>query len=179
MNISVLLPNYVKEKHPNISSLAVGIIFSSYQVFVMITAPIMGSKISSVGRRKAILIGLIVMTSATAAFAFASFFENDLVFYSVSFVARALQGTADSFMLVAVPSVIAIEWPEKNEVYQGYAAASMGIGLLLGPVIASSLIETLQYFWTLISFAVVIFILGMGAFCFIPKRIDDTAEQQK
>ena len=81
-------------------------------------------------------------------------------------------------IMVTIPSVIAIEWPEKNEVYQGYSGAAMGVGLMLGPVIASGLVTTFHYFWTLIIFAMLIFILGMGAIFFIPYRIDHTAEQQ-
>ena len=102
----------------------------------------------------------------------ASFCQNDVAFYSVSIVARALQGAADAMILVTVPSIIAIEWPEKNEVYQGYAGASMGVGLMLGPVIASGVIVFLNYFWTLIFFAVLVFVLGIASVLCIPKRLD-------
>ena len=71
-----------------------------------------------------------------------------------------------------MPSIIAVEWPEKNEKYQSYVGISMGLGLMLGPVVATLLVRYLSYFWTLIAFAVLVFVLCTTATCFIPKRID-------
>ena len=39
----------------------------------------------------------------------------------------------------------------------------MGLGLMLGPVIASLVVRFLSYFWTLIFFAVLVFVLGFTA----------------
>ena len=74
--------------------------------------------------------------------------------------------------MVTVPSIIAIEWPEKNAKYQSYAGISLGLGLMLGPVLATFLVRYLSYFWTLIAFAILVFVLCTTATCFIPKRID-------
>ena len=119
------------------------------------------------------------MSAASLLFAFGAFCVNNVAFYVVSLIARSLQGAADAFVLVAVPSIIAVEWPEKNEVYQGYAGISMGIGLMLGPVIATGVVHWVDYFWTLVFFAVLVFVLTMSAICFIPKRIDLNKEEQK
>ena len=71
-----------------------------------------------------------------------------------------------------MPSIIAVEWPDKNEKYQGFVGISMGLGLMLGPVLATLLVRYLTYFWTLIAFAVIVFVLCTTATCFIPKGID-------
>ena len=76
-------------------------------------------------------------------------------------------------ILVAIPSVIAVEWPENQEAYQGYAGAAMGVGLVLGPVVASGLLQFFDYFWTLIIFAVLLSLFGLLSAYFIPKRIDE------
>ena len=144
---------------------------------MLIVAPILGDKLPSIGRRKAIFYGVIVASLATVAFAMASLCETDGAFYAVSIIARGLQGAADAFIFVTVPSIIAIEWPEKNETYQGYAGIAMGVGLMLGPVIASTVVRFAEYFWTLIFFAILVFVLGFTAACFIPKRLDRVAEQ--
>lgn len=140
MNVCTLVPDYVKDNHPNISSLAVGILFASYQLLILILAPILGDYLTVIGRRKTIIHGFTVVSLATVGFAMASFCEGDELFYIVSIVARSLQGAADAMILVAIPSVIAVEWPEKQEAYQGYAGAAMGVGLVLGPVVASVLL---------------------------------------
>ena len=172
MNISTLVPEYVKEKHSSISSLAVGLMFASYQLVFLIVAPILGDVLPKFGRRRSILYGSLMVSMATIVFACGALFTNDNAFYAVSFVARCLQGGADALILVSVPSIIAVEWPEKNEKYQGYAGISMGLGLMLGPVLSSLLIRYLSYFWTLIVFAVLVLVLCTSATCFIPKRID-------
>ena len=94
----------------------------------------------------------------------------------MSIVARSFQGATDAMILVTIPSIVAIEWPEKNEVYQGYVSAASGIGYMLGPVIASCLREYLDYFWTLILFAALLLIFGMIATYFIPEHLDAIAE---
>eukprot|EP00353_Schmidingerella_taraikaensis_P003005 CAMPEP_0185585064 /NCGR_PEP_ID=MMETSP0434-20130131/36214_1 /TAXON_ID=626734 ORGANISM="Favella taraikaensis, Strain Fe Narragansett Bay" /NCGR_SAMPLE_ID=MMETSP0434 /ASSEMBLY_ACC=CAM_ASM_000379 /LENGTH=92 /DNA_ID=CAMNT_0028205175 /DNA_START=175 /DNA_END=453 /DNA_ORIENTATION=+ len=91
--------------------------FAAYQLMTLIVAPIIGENLPKIGRRKAIFIGVIIIPIATSAFAMAALFESDFAFYAVSLIARCLQGAADALILVTVPSIIAIEWPEQNEVY--------------------------------------------------------------
>ena len=55
----------------------------------------------------------------------------------------------------------------------------MGLGLMLGPVIASLLIRYLSYFWTLNVFALIVFSICMISICFIPKRLDLDEEEKK
>ena len=172
MNISTLVPDYVEENHPKISSLAVGFMFASYQLMFLILAPILGDVLPKFGRRRAILCGSFLISAATVVFACGALLKDDVAFYIVSFVARCLQGASDALILVTVPSIIAVEWPEKNEKYQGFVGISMGLGLMLGPVLATLLVRYLTYFWTLIAFAVIVFVLCTTATCFIPKRID-------
>ena len=44
---------------------------------------------------------------------------------------------ADALILITAPSIIAIEYPEKTEQYQGYINMFAGIGLTMGPVVSS------------------------------------------
>ena len=124
MNISSLLPDYAEENHPKFSSLSIGILFSSYQVAFLIVAPILGDNLPKFGRRRAIFFGSFLISIATAIFACAALFTNDTWFFTISIIARSLQGAADAFILISVPSIISVEWPEKNEMYQGFAGIS-------------------------------------------------------
>ena len=152
--------------------------FAAYQVVTLIVAPILGDTLPRIGRRRAIFIGVIAIPIATSLFAFAALFEDDVVFYVVSVLARCFQGAADAFIMVSVPSIISLEWPEQDEVYQGYVGMSMGIGLMLGPVISSITVRFFEYFWTLIFFAVLVFVLTFTAACMIPKRIDTNTDSK-
>lgn len=48
----------------------------------------------------------------------------------------------------------------------------MGMGLMFGPVLATLLVRYMDYFWTLMTFAIIIFVFGLAAASQIPKRID-------
>jgi MFS family permease len=52
---------------------------------------------------------------------------------------RFFQGLGDSLVSTAAYSIITIEFPTKKQSYIGYCQASVGIGLMIGPVIGQAL----------------------------------------
>jgi MFS family permease len=63
------------------------------------------------------MIGICVMSFATILFAGAAYVKDKWTFYGISFFGRMVQGVADSLICVAIPSLVAIEFPNKNEKY--------------------------------------------------------------
>jgi len=51
------------------------------------------------------------MTLATFMFGMGSFCNHELSFFSISFIARLLQGIADAIISVTIPAIIANEFP--------------------------------------------------------------------
>lgn len=51
----------------------------------------------------------------------------------------------DAIICVSIPSIIAIEFPEKQEIYLGYAGMAMGVGLCAGPLMGSLVFVFLNY----------------------------------
>ena len=78
----------MKEYHPLISSLSVGILLSSYQIAILITAPFVSKMSQRFGRKHVVIYGLITMSLSTLVFAIASFIKNSGWFYTVSLIAR-------------------------------------------------------------------------------------------
>jgi MFS family permease len=117
--------------------------------------------------------GLFVMALCTVLFASASYFEGKWVFYTISTAGRMVQGVADSLICVAIPSLIAIKFPENNAKYQGYLECAMGIGMAFGPVMSSFIYEYLEYRGTFFFYAVFIIVMGLTPACFIPGEIDN------
>ena len=78
-------------------------------------------------------------------------------------------------MLITIPSVIAVEYPDKQEDYMGLFYMSLGIGLTLGPTVSWLLDEYigLGYSETFFVFAGLIFVFGSVLICTIPRRLDD------
>jgi MFS family permease len=90
MNISTFLPLYVEDYHPSLKGLDIGILLSVYQVSFLITAPTAGEKMGDMGRRRTIILALLLASLATTIFGTAAFFTETWVFYSVSLIARAI-----------------------------------------------------------------------------------------
>ena len=90
MNIVSILPLYINENHKTINDTQVGVLLASYQVGFLLAAPIIGASLGSWGRRRTILIGMLLTGFATAIFACAAFFKNTMVFYSVSLTGRLI-----------------------------------------------------------------------------------------
>jgi MFS family permease len=117
LNVVTLLPLYVKAHHNVFSFFEVGILVGAYQFSFSFAAPIAGENLSSVGRRRMILIAVGLMTGAILLFAAAAFFENHWVFYAISLIARFIQGGADAMLLISMFSIAMIEWSEEAELY--------------------------------------------------------------
>jgi MFS family permease len=172
MNIGAFLPQFAEDAHPGLQELDLGILFAIYQITFLITAPLAGAKMHLIGRRRTVLISILLMAVATTIFGLAAYFKKTRNFYTVSMMARAIQGAAAGFMEVAVPSIIAIQFPAKNELYQGYAVMAMGIGLTLGPIIGVVVYRWLSYAATMYFFAGLILLTGLLAIAIIPAQID-------
>ena len=177
------MPTFIEEKHPSFNSLDVGILFSSYQIAALVTGPLAGNYIGKIGRKNCLVFAVFDMTIATVMFGVAGFVEGDTAFYALSMVARLLQGVGASIFLVTSPSIIAIEYPEMQAKYQGILEMCVGLGLMLGPLLATIVVRFLDYSYTLIFFAGLIGIVGIPmAFC-LPARLnkvikDEEGEQQ-
>ena len=76
-----------------------------------------GQHLGKIGRKNALLGAICIMTLATAMFAVAGLIEDDNTFYIISFLARLIQGIAAATLLVTVPSIIALEYPENQAKY--------------------------------------------------------------
>jgi len=88
LNVYILLPLYMEDNF-EFSNMMVGILLASFQASFTFAAPLVGSILSLVGRRKAIIFGLVALSVSTAMFAVSSATKNPMLFYSLSFLARA------------------------------------------------------------------------------------------
>jgi MFS family permease len=70
---------------------------------------------------------------------------------------------------VAVPAIISLQFPNNNEVYQGYAVMALGIGLTIGPVFGSIVFSIFNYSTSMFAFAVIVFSVGIYGVILIPQ----------
>jgi MFS family permease len=108
MNVGALLPAYVDENYSDqLNGFLIGLLMAVFPLGYLCTAPIIGSILSKMGRKKVIIVGVSIMTVATCIFGVAGYFTNVWWFYSVSMFARFLQGIGDATCNVSLPSVVA------------------------------------------------------------------------
>jgi MFS family permease len=99
-------------------------------------------------------------------------YSNSKLFFGLSLLVRFIQGMGDSMVATSAYSIVSIEFPESREVYIGYCQTAVGLGLLLGPVIGTSIFNFAGYEGT---FYVLAGILGASltlAFFLLPGRIN-------
>lgn len=113
------------------------------------------------------------MGVATATFGAASYCQSGYGFYFVSLIARMMSGFGDGMIAVAVPAIIVIEFTDDTEFYLGLCNTSLGIGLMLGPVIGVLVYRVLSYASTFYFFGALILVIGNVSICLVPKRLDD------
>jgi len=80
---------------------------------------------------------------------------------------------------VVIPSIISIEFPLNNETYQGYFGLAQGLGLLLGPILSTLLVEWLHYWGTFLFFALFILVAGLISACSLPAYINKAASRSE
>ena len=122
------------------------------------------------------LVSIILLSAATFVFAAAGFINDDWGWYITSFIARSCQGLGDAIILIAIPSIIAVEYPLQMEVYLGYAATVLGFAFTVGPVVADVLFRYFEYTGTLFIFGALILVTGTVAVWCMPDRVNMSAD---
>lgn len=72
----------------------------------------------------------------------------------------------------AAYSIVSIEFPHQREVYIGYCQTAVGLGLLLGPVIGTTIYKFAEYEATFYILAGVLCCSFLTAIFLLPNRIN-------
>ena len=172
LNVAALLPTYVETHYPNVSSLSVGLLMACYPISFLVTAPFIGTKMDNIGRKNCVVGGMFVISFATLTFGLASLSNSANIFFLISALARFLQGVADASISVAIPGIITLVYPDKQEKYLGYFNMAIGVGTCAGPVLGSLIFRFLGYGMTFACFAATIFISFLIAMCVMPGKLN-------
>src|SRR5690242_4914841 len=123
-----LLPFYAKDLGAN--GFVVGLLFSSFAIAQLITAPMWGRFSDRYGRRPALLVGLAASAVAYVVFAYA----NTLW---LLFLSRLVQGAGGGTVSVIQAYVADAVRPEDRAKGLGWLSASTNAGVALGPLLGS------------------------------------------
>jgi multidrug resistance protein len=128
-----ILPSYAAEM--GVSEWAIGLLFGSYSLGLLVTTPLLGGLTDRVGRRGPMLGGVVALFFATLLFAVASNFP-------LLVAARLLQGAAAAAPWIAGLALVADIYPEQSRGRaMGIALSGMTGGVLIGPPLGGYLYE--------------------------------------
>jgi multidrug resistance protein len=122
-----------------VSEWAVGVLFGSYAVALLVATPVLGALSDRVGRRRPMVGGLLGLGAATLLFAFAPGYAGLLG-------ARLVQGVAAAATWTAGLALVADLYPaERRGQAMGVVMSGMTAGTLLGPPVGGLLYEWRGY----------------------------------
>jgi MFS family permease len=128
--LTPLLPHFAHEF--GLSKARAGVLVASYAVGALVAGPLGGIAATRLGARRAVLIGLTLMSLASVGFAFAGDFWS-------LFAARLLQGLASGFTWAgSFAWLLAVVPRERRGQMMGTAMGSATFGAMFGPVVGAA-----------------------------------------
>jgi DHA1 family tetracycline resistance protein-like MFS transporter len=127
-----LLPFYVRSMHG--SAEVVGYIFASFAATQFIATPFLGRLSDRFGRRPVILLSLAGNAAAMVLFAFAT----KVSLLPLLFVSRIIAGATAGNLSACQAAIADVTRAENRAAAMGRLGAGIGLGMVLGPVLGSS-----------------------------------------
>ncbi|MBD7908143.1 MFS transporter [Sporosarcina gallistercoris] len=126
-----VMPTLMNELH--LSGKIVGYLVAFFAVAQLVASPLSGRWVDSIGRKKMIVIGLVMFSASELLFAVGQSL-------SVLFASRIVGGVSAAFIMPAVTAFIAdITTNETRAKALGYMSAAISTGFILGPGIGGFL----------------------------------------
>ncbi|WP_432353054.1 MFS transporter [Sporosarcina sp. A2] len=126
-----VMPTLMNELH--LSGKVVGYLVAFFAVAQLIASPLSGRWVDSIGRKKMIVIGLVMFSASELLFAVGQTL-------SVLFASRIVGGVSAAFIMPAVTAFIAdITTNDTRAKALGYMSAAISTGFILGPGIGGFL----------------------------------------
>jgi len=127
-----LLPLYVKTMGGTAET--VGFILSSFSLTQLLATPVLGRLSDRIGRRPVILLSLVGNAASMALFALAT----KLAFLPLLFMSRIVAGATAGNLAACQAAIADVTPPEDRAKGMGRIGAGIGLGMVLGPMIGST-----------------------------------------
>lgn len=128
-----VLPTIMNEM--NLSGSVVGYLVAAFAVAQLVVSPLSGRWVDVFGRKRMIVIGLLIFSFSEFLFAIGNTVE-------ILFISRILGGVSAAFIMPAVTAFIAdITTLESRPKALGYMSAAINTGFIIGPGLGGLLAE--------------------------------------
>ena len=137
---------------------------------MVIISPVIGMIVSKLGTTNLISGGIAIMGLSFVCFGFVEFLETQLSILTLGFVLRFIQGASSAFVQTTCYSIATNDFPDKKEMIVGWVEAMTGLGLIVGPIIGSTLYSFFGYSYTFFIYGAFLVILALLIKCQFPER---------
>lgn len=128
-----VMPSFMNIMH--LSGKTMGYLVAAFAFAQLLMSPLAGRWIDTYGRKKMIVIGLVLFSVSELIFGLGTH-------VSVLYIARILGGIAGAFIMPAVTAYVAdITSVEERPKAMGYVSAAISIGFIIGPGIGGFITE--------------------------------------
>ncbi|XP_055955226.1 MFS-type transporter SLC18B1 isoform X1 [Patella vulgata] len=168
---SLLAPFYPAEAaKKGVSTTVVGLIFSCFEFWIFITAPIFGYFLTRIGAKFMFISGILVCGTCSVLFGILDKCPPNGIFIAMCFASRTVEALGCSAFITASFAIIAHEFPNNVATVFGSLETFSGIGMMVGPPIGGALYELGGYglpFWTM---GAILITCGCVSFIFMPGQ---------
>lgn len=150
----------------------------AFYIPVIVFTPFYAWLFPKLGRKTVCIIGSSMLIITNFALGLVKFVppDNPKLFIALSFIARFFQGFGDSMLVIASYSVITSTMPDNKEKYIGQIEGSIGIGIIVGPIIGSFIYGLVNYEWVFYSFGFLMIYNFLCLACVLPSGLNVTED---
>ncbi|KAI8777068.1 MFS-type transporter SLC18B1 [Biomphalaria glabrata] len=161
-----------------VSSTVIGLVFSCFQLVIVVTSPFFGNFITHIGAKFTYVSGIMTAGVCAILFGFLDQGPSGTPFIAMSFIVRTVEGIGVAAFSTASFAIVSNEFP--NHIGSVFATLEtcIGIGLMIGPTIGGALYEFGGFgmpFWVI---GVIICSSGLTILTCLPQP-QDTVKQKK
>ncbi|KAK7091110.1 MFS-type transporter SLC18B1-like [Littorina saxatilis] len=123
------------------SQTVIGLIFSCFELWIFVSAPIYGNFLTRIGSRFMFISGLFVCGGCAILFGVLDKCPSGVTFMVMCFLVRTVEALGASAFITASFAIIANEFPAQVSTVFGALETFSGLGLMVGPPIGGALFE--------------------------------------
>ncbi|XP_055872055.1 MFS-type transporter SLC18B1-like isoform X2 [Biomphalaria glabrata] len=124
-----------------VSSTLIGLVFSCYQLVIVLTSPLIGNFITQIGAKFTYVIGIMLAGVCAILFGFLGQGPPGTPFIVMSFLVRAVEAIGVAAFSTASFAIVSNEFPYHIGSVFATLETCVGIGLMIGPTIGGALYE--------------------------------------
>ena len=147
-----------------------GMVYAVFAVAQVIFSPLVGKTFDRVGHKNLLAGGIVLMGIGVFCFAFIIDMERRVNVLALAFICRFFQGACAGLLVPGRMIIIVNDYPDQKLKLFGILEATMGIGLITGPIIGSAFYDWFGFKGCFFIFGGFEIVVGITMRIMLPER---------